>query len=407
MEKDLSKLKERSYFCVWNNVDQIFDKTNTTIFDGISEKSRQMVIKFRENLTQDSYTASEMVDYVINIFMDGKEERRSCGANYEIGDDGKHHIHAVFEDKSQVRFSTLQKLFPTIHIEKTRGESHEVIDYLYKKGKYAEKSYTTVVSPKIKGEIVGKQGNRSDLQKIQELIEEGLSPEEIMSENISYRRFSKMIKEHYFQRKLKLAPLNKENMKVLWHTGEPNSGKSFTQNLLKEEFGRDNVYVWSDFQNGGLDNYVGESILFLDEYKGELSFAEFLKVTDVYVQQVHSRYSNVYALWDEVHISSIFSPKKAYELMVSEELRRDDTMGQMTRRISEVVYHFSVEEGGEILFKTVAFSVDDFSNKSKKELENICSLFHIWRPDVTDYDFARDAFALSMKPKKQKGKKNG
>lgn len=228
-----------------------------------------------------------------------------------------------------------------------------------------------------------------------------------MSENIAYRRFSKMIKEHYFQRKLKLAPLKKEKLKVVWHSGKPGSGKSFVQNLLKEDFGRDNVYVWSDFQNGGLDNYVGESILFLDEYKGELSFAEFLKVTDVYVQQVHSRYSNVYALWDEVHISSIFSPQKAYELMVSEELRRDDTMGQMTRRISEVVYHFSVKEDGEILFKTVIFSVDDFSDKSKKELENICGLFHAWNPKLNSYDFSRDSFALSMKPKKQKGEKNG
>ena len=37
---------------------------------------------------------------------------------------------------------------------------------------------------------------------------------------------------------------------------------------LKEIFGIEDVYVLSDYGTGGLDNYMGESILFMDEFKG-------------------------------------------------------------------------------------------------------------------------------------------
>ena len=54
------------------------------------------------------------------------------------------------------------------------------------------------------------QGKRKDLDIIQEMLEEGLSPEEIMRQNLSYRKFSKMIKEHYYQLQVANAPLVKK-----------------------------------------------------------------------------------------------------------------------------------------------------------------------------------------------------
>lgn len=60
---------------------------------------------------------------------------------------------------------------------------------------------------------------------------------------------------------------------------------------LKQIYGRENVYVWTDHDNGGLDLYCAEPILFLDEFKG-MAYKEFLKVTDVYPAQLHARYTN-------------------------------------------------------------------------------------------------------------------
>ena len=211
-----------------------------------------------------------------------------------------------WNDKQSFRFSTLQTLFPTIHAEITRGTKEEVLAYFEKSGKHEEKAHTIVVPMKLYGELrANQQGQRSDLDYIQRRIEEGSTPEEIMIERLEYRKYTKMIKEHYYQVLMQNTPYHKD-LKVYWHTGDSGSGKSYTQVELKREFGREAVYVWSDYQNGGLDGYQGESILFMEEYKAELPYAEFLKVTDRYPQQMHARYSNVYALWNTIHLTSIF-----------------------------------------------------------------------------------------------------
>jgi hypothetical protein len=59
---------------------------------------------------------------------------------------------------------------------------------------------------------------------------------------------------------------------------------------------------------------------------------------DVYRAQINCRYTNIYALWSEVHITSIIPPEKTYENMVQQN-RNIDTVDQLLRRIDFVVYH--------------------------------------------------------------------
>ena len=65
---------------------------------------------------------------------------------------------------------------------------------------------------------------------------------------------------------------------------------------------------------------------------------------DGYKVQVHARYSNVLALWDEVHVSSVISPEKVYESMVFGN-RDIDTAQQLFRRINTIVYHWKDNDG--------------------------------------------------------------
>ena len=63
---------------------------------------------------------------------------------------------------------------------------------------------------------------------------------------------------------------------------------------------------------GGLDHYIGEKILFLDEYKGELPYGMLLTICDKYKANIHARYRNIWALWDEVYIASnLFHRRKS------------------------------------------------------------------------------------------------
>ena len=47
----------------------------------------------------------------------------------------------------------------------------------------------------------------------------------------------------------------------------------------------------------------------------------FLQILDGYKIQVHARYSNIYALWTEVYITSVFPPEELYKKMVEESAR--------------------------------------------------------------------------------------
>lgn len=402
-----STYRAHSFCCVLNNVDKLFD-IETDFFEDqrFSDKTRKRVEEFRNKLPKQKhdFTAMEVVETLISFWTE-EDENRSCAVNYEIGDDGVHHCHLVLEAKKAVRFSALQKLYPTIHAELTRGTKEEVFAYLNKTGKHEEKAHTIVVPMQIYGEIrASKQGKRTDIEMIEQLLEEGKDPEQIMSQSLSFRRFSKLIKEHYYQMRLRTTPRFKENMEVVYHVGASRSGKSYQQIRLMDEYGVGNVYVWSDYQNGGLDTYLGEKILFMEEFKGELSYQEFLRVTDSYVQQFHARFANIYALWEKVHISSIFPPKELYKLMVTDSLRATDTMEQMMLRISKVVYHFRVKNKGKIQFKSLTMSVEDFNNHTMKQIETFAYQFDKSNPDVLDYNFETDAFLPTMTPMKHKKK---
>lgn len=366
-----STLKSRSFCATLNNVDKLFDKESDFFDDTerFQEKTRKLIHDFREKLDEKiNYSPEEIVQHLIQLWMQGKEELRACAINYEIGDKGVHHCHMILEDKQQVRLSAIQKLYPTIHVDITKGTKEEVKSYLNKTGKHEEKAHTIIVPMKEVGNILAnEQGRRTDLEQIQELLETGFKPEEIMETNLSFRRYSKLIKEHFYQTRLKAVPTEKQ-MTVYWHYGESGTGKSYAQIQLQQEHGRDEVYVLSDFQNGGFDHYQGEQILFLDEFKGELSFKQLLTILDKYPQQIHARYTNIYALWTEVHITSIFSPEEAYNKMVRLEDRQRDPIEQLYRRISTVVYHF-VNASND--YATLSFSTEQFKKWAQNDIKKL------------------------------------
>lgn len=387
-----SQFKASSFCCTLNNIDKLFDHNDKTFEDPkYSDKTRQLVTEFRNNLNPNkTYSAQDMVEHLIYLWVEGKEDTRSAAANYEIGENGVHHSHLILEAKNQARFSAIQKLYPTIHVSLTRGNREEVIAYLNKTGKHEEKSHTTVVPMMNHGIIeANQQGKRSDLETIQELLESGLTPEQVMRQNLSYRRYSKMIKEHYYQLKIAEAPLTKDIV-VYWHLGEAGSGKSYMQVNLKQEHETENIYVLSDYANGGLDNYAAEPILFLDEFKGDISYPTFLQLLDIYPNQIHARYSNVYALWTEVHISSIFTPDDIYHLLVPETKQKIDPIEQLHRRINYIVYHFKTKLDDKP-FKSLTIAMNDYLSliSNKIVLDDIGQEYHQADETLVNYTYSR------------------
>lgn len=300
----------RSWFCVLNNPNKVFGEISP----------------------------QEMVEEAIRIWCNDKPQR-TCAVNYEIGDNGTPHMHMVLEDPAKARFSAIQKLFPSIHIEPTRGTKEQAEDYINKRGIFEEKNHTVIVPATYQGEIKANKGSRKDLEVINDLIENGLTPREIYNISFAFRRFEPMIKKAFFEKRYSETPLMIEK-KVVWHVGESGAGKSYSYIKLCEEYGEENIFRLTDYANGGFDTYEAERILFMDEFKSNLSFTSLLTILDKYKAQIHCRYANTYALWNEVHITSVFPPDEVYKKMVDECNRKTDTLQQLLRRISTIEYHY-------------------------------------------------------------------
>lgn len=284
----------------------------------------------------------------------GDSTTRSGAWAYCISAEGLHHIHMVLEDSVAMRFSVIKKTYAVgCHLEPTKGTKKQAEDYIYKRHPYEEKG-EAVICIVTSGTILGAPGKRSDLETISALLEDGKTPEEIMELSFSFRRYEKEIKSAYFRRRWRETPPMRD-VKVHYLVGDSGCGKSYKYVQLCEEYGEDNVCLITDYAiNGSFDHYFGEKILVLDEYKGQYPYSIFLTLLDKYKAQVHARYANVWTLWDEVYITSVYPPEELYKLMVPQDRRAIDTREQMYRRITDITYCY--KDGSEYKRFTIPMS---------------------------------------------------
>ena len=315
----------RSWFCVLNNPQEIY-----------------------------AGEPHEIAEKCLEDWVTGHPTRTGAVA-YCISADGLHHLHMVLEDSSKARFSALKKAYPKAHLAPTKGTKEQAEDYINKNGKYQEKGEQVLYIARF-GEIKGNQGSRRDFDQIEDLIEQGMTPRQIMAQSFGFRRYEKMIKQAYYEKRRSETPYHRE-VKVVWRVGESGSGKSYVSSQIVDEKGEDSMYMYSDFETGGLDDYNGEPILFMDEFRGQIQFSVLLKMLQGYRQPMHARYTNITPLWNEVHITSVLPPEKVYEKMVQEN-RSLDSIDQLRRRIAVVVYHY--KKDGEYL--TFEVPMSDYTN---------------------------------------------
>ena len=323
MENDV---RARSWFCVLNNpADHGFSGTP----DEIAEQMKERWIS--------------------------DNPQRTCAVAFCVSAEGLPHCHAVFEDTKTMRFTAVQKLFPGMHIEVTKGNKDQAEDYINKRGKWQEKGENVLCVVR-HGDIKGCQGQRRDFEIIDDLINQGLTPNEILEKSFSYRRYETMIKRAFFDKRMRETPILRD-VKTFFHFGESGSGKTYMYVQLCEKYGADNVYLLTDYGKGGFDNYNGQPILCMDEFRGQIPFSQLMNLLDGYRVQIPCRYSNGYALWIEVHIFTVLPPEMIYKTMV-EENRGIDTYEQLRRRIDFVVYHH--RENGE--YKTFELPMEKYTN---------------------------------------------
>ena len=263
-----------------------------------------------------------------------------------------HHVHMVLEDSKTMRFSIVKSTYAQgMHFEGTKGNKQEAEYYIAKTGAYSEKDkreaglpWEEIIYVARHGEIRGRQGQRSDMDSISHMLTEGKSPKEITATDFKYYRYENMIRRAYFDKRDRETPEIRE-LRVIWHVGESGMGKSYGRIRLIEEKGSENVFYLTDYNPSSMwDGYNGQPYLWIEDFKGEIRFGDLLRYLDVYKTELHCRYSNAKALWNEVHITSVLHPLGAYRRMLAEKDRTQDKADQLLRRISCIRYHWRVGE---------------------------------------------------------------
>ena len=350
-----NKEKSRSWFCVLNLSSLYVEDESELYTDDMTDEQKATKKKNMEKLKRifGDMTPEEIVDTAIERWIQGKPQR-TCAVNYEIGQTTQNrHLHLVLCDPAQSRFSNVLSKFPGIHCAETKGNKQQAEDYILKRGRFQEKEHTVIVPAKFYGNIVGKtSGCRGDLTLIQELIEIGKTPRQILDTNIQFRRHENIVRSAFFAYRWESVPVIRK-INVIWHLGKAGSGKSYTYKKLADKYGEDEIYFVTDYANnctGSFDLYCAEKILFLDEFKGVgVAYGLFLSLLSGYKSQIHCRYANAYSLWNEVHITSVLTPEECYEAMVKESLRSRDDIKQLLRRITTIVYHYKNDTNDEYL----------------------------------------------------------
>lgn len=328
----------RSWFITFNNPEEIL--TYETDSDGnyVRDKNNDLIIKTREPSEFSGLTPEEICERVLDLWC--TNDTRAGAASFCISAKGLRHLHIIYQDAVPCRFSAIKALIPRAHLEPTRGSKKQAEDYISKVGSWAEKGEQVICIVR-RGEISSIQGKRSDLNTITELLAEGLRPAEILAQDIKFLKNKELVKDAYFMKRDKETPVFRE-VKVYYHWGLTQTGKSHTRLELEEKNPGDVCFIM-DYGNGFIDHYMGEKILFLDEFRGELPFTTFLTLLDGYKGFVHARNHNILKLWEEVHITTPLPPEALFQKMCYADTFEQDE--QLLRRIDFVIYHYKDSNG--------------------------------------------------------------
>ena len=275
---------------------------------------------------------------------------------------GTEHYQGYFEFFQPKWFTTIKKYLSksTIgvdaHIEARRGKRSQAREYCmdeetrispqyYEWGEYAE------------------IGERSDLTDIMKDIENDMSFYDLSKKHgnrfIRVMKWAREYRQSHLENKYKRIF---RKMQVIYIYGSAGCGKT---SYVFNKHGYDDVYRTTNYEFGWIDDYNGEKILFLDEFRSSFKISEILDYLDGQPIRIRGRHYNRVACYDTVYIVSNLSLKEQYTNIQQSEPK---TWAAFLRRIT-AVYNFDISKEmpvskhtGEIKKPPTLIPIDDDSD---------------------------------------------
>ena len=250
---------------------------------------------------------------------DGRVEEYAFQA--EVGEGGLPHLQGCLLFSSAVFFSRVRKMImrivgaPAGYLAPCESWAASV--------RYCTKDSTRDEGPwlsredlleKLSVEKPG-QGARTDLKELLGKLDAGLTPEEILLEDpasLASSSARSWLSSVYAARERKRLSTTIRPVQVGWVWGASRSGKSFWALSEAERLGGG---VMLDLSSpSAWDSYAGERCIILDDFRpSDAGLTEMKRVLDGMPLSVHRRYSDRWAGWTKVIVTSNDDPEWAFD----------------------------------------------------------------------------------------------
>ena len=250
---------------------------------------------------------------------------------------GTEHYQGYFEFTQPKWFTTIKKYLSKAnigvdaHIEQRRAKRTQARLYCMDEETRISPTYYEY------GEFI-EDGERTDLTDIMRDIENDVSFYDLSKKHgnrfIRVMKWAKEYRQAYLENKYKRLF---RKMQVYYIYGSAGCGKT---SYVFNKHGYDDVYRTTNYEFGWIDDYNGEKVLFLDEFRSSFKISEILDYLDGQPIRIRGRHFNRVACYDTVYIVSNISLKEQYTNIQQNE---PETWAAFLRRIT-AVYNFDISK---------------------------------------------------------------
>lgn len=239
-------------------------------------------------------------------FIDCLGELIYCVIGNEVGESGTPHFQGYVYYHNAKSFATVKKIMPHAHLEVAKGKPEEAAQYCKKDGNFLEK-----------GELP-KQGKRSDLDIVMDVVRETNSMREVVNVATSFQ--SVRMAEVYLKYNEKGRSW-KPN--VYWFWGSTGSGKTRAAWEMFPDAYDCSVEKW-------FEGYDGHDTIIVDDFRKDfMKFHRLLKFLDRYQFRMECKGGSRQCLAKNIVITCPYHPEDVYK-------RKREDIVQLIRRIDEI-----------------------------------------------------------------------
>lgn len=248
-----------------------------------------------------------------------------CVGQLERGaDNGRLHWQLYFETTVRMPWLAFKQIlgFPEAHVEICHASQEANIAYCTKQSTRAVEFGDTFFEWGKKME----QGKRSDIEDSVDMLSNGRPMEEVLDAHPgTFVRYHRGLREAANLKRSR--PVRPRHVTVYF--GPTGTGKTETAFGTGED-----TFVYSPgVMNAWFDGYDGEGRIVFDEFRGQITWAHLLSITDKYPVRVQVKGSSVMVMADTLIFTSPCHPVNWYP----SKLASRDNVAQLRRRVDRIV----------------------------------------------------------------------